>query len=170
MKLPDKIHEGKTACPENSAQAVFICDPICFFKNCLCSRIGICAGLSIRAGNTIAGSSPARDIQAGVAEVGIRPRLKNGVLRVQVPSPVLLYMPGCMELGYRHGSDPCVRKDLRVQIPLRALHFIGRYANWQRQAVCKTVAFGLVGSNPTLPTICRSPSTGGGVVWKTSGR
>ena len=28
-----------------------------------------------------------------------------------------------------------------------------------REAVCKTVALELVGSSPTLPTICRSPST-----------
>ena len=90
---------------------------------------------------------------AGVTEVGIRSRLKNGVLRVQVPPPVLLHMPGCMEMGYRHGSEPCVRKDLRVRIPLRALHFTGRYANWQRHAVCKTVALGLAGSSPALPTI-----------------
>ena len=29
---------------------------------------------------------------------------------------------------------------------------------------------GAAGSNPALPTICRSPSTGGGAVWKTVGR
>ena len=29
---------------------------------------------------------------------------------------------------------------------------IGRYANRMKQAVCKTVALGLVGSSPTLPT------------------
>lgn len=28
-----------------------------------------------------------------------------------------------------------------------------------KQAVCKTVALGPVGSSPTLPTLCRSPST-----------
>ena len=38
----------------------------------------------------------------------------------------------------------------------------GRYANWMKQAVCKTVALGLAGSSPALPTICRSPSNGGG--------
>ena len=29
---------------------------------------------------------------------------------------------------------------------------------------------GVAGSNPALPTICRSPSAGGGAVWKTVGR
>ena len=29
---------------------------------------------------------------------------------------------------------------------------------------------GTAGSNPALPTICRSPSVGGGAVWKTVGR
>ena len=32
---------------------------------------------------------------------------------------------------------------------------IGRYANRMKQAVCKTVALGLVGSSPALPTISR---------------
>ena len=57
-----------------------------------------------------------------------------------------------------------------------------------KQAVCKTVAFGRCRFKvsvplrsahnrrppdvvrPALPTICRSPSTGGGAVWKTVGR
>ena len=29
---------------------------------------------------------------------------------------------------------------------------------------------GVAGSNPALPTLCRSPSTGGGAVWKADGR
>ena len=47
---------------------------------------------------------------------------------------------------------------------------IGRYANRMKQAVCKTVALGLVGSSPTLPTIRRSPSNGGGAAPKAAGR
>ena len=39
-----------------------------------------------------------------------------------------------------------------------------------KQAVCKTVALGLVGSSPTLPTIRRSPSNGGGAAPKAAGR
>ena len=83
----------KAVCPENSAQAAFLhvrCTaPVSQLEEDasmaekskrirLCSRIGICAGLRTRAGNTTAGSSPARDTYAGVTELEYVPALEAG--------------------------------------------------------------------------------------------
>ena len=79
---------------------------------CLCSRIGICAGLRTRAGNTTAGSSPARDIYAGVTERNTYLPQKRGF---EGSSPFSCTLcPGAWKWLYRHGPGPCVRKDLRV--------------------------------------------------------
>ena len=75
---------------------------------------------------------------------------------------LLLYgRPRCTKLENGHGSDPCVLTDLRVQVPSWAFGcedmavckgrpeselfhsiFNGRYANWIKQADCKSAAFG----------------------------
>ena len=79
-------------------------------------------------------------------------RAKNpGLLRVRIPPRVLFaVMP---QLVPGRSRKPVISGNgLGVRVPLTALIHIGRYANRIKQAVCKTVAFGLVGSNPTLPT------------------
>ena len=59
---------------------------------------------------------------------------------------------------------------LGVRISLTALINIGRYAKSKSGQSVKLLPPGAAGSNPALPTICRSPSTGGGAVWKADGR
>ena len=125
------------SCLEGSGPAI----PACRFESCVRRSKGMCAN---RAGSL----SRTQVIRKG--------------LGVRIPPSSLLSRFGrigkctCLLSRGRLVRHPGAGPGSGVQINN------GRYANWMKQAVCKTVALGLVGSSPTLPTICRSPSNGGG--------